>query len=263
MAGLGNLPDTILTRSVVIPMRRRSPSEFVEPYRHRIHAPQGNSLRDQIAAWAEEFSLNGNYPDMPEGIEDRAADVWEPLIAIADAAGDRWSKRGRVAAVSLVSRSEETAPSLGVRLLADLREIFGDSTQLPTETILQRLCGMEEAPWSDLRGKPLDPRRLAYYLRPYGVKSKTIRDGEATPKGYKLEDLSDAWVRYLPPSEKSATSATNDTNIMQVGDVAEVAHVAGFGERHSFPTPAGQMQAIEAKWGGEIVARQVDVSAPI
>jgi hypothetical protein len=49
MAGLGNLPDTILTRSVVIRMRRRAPTEQVEPYRRRLHAPDGNAIRDASA----------------------------------------------------------------------------------------------------------------------------------------------------------------------------------------------------------------------
>src|SRR5690349_9203581 len=40
LAGIGNLPDTILTRSVVIPMRKRAPTEFVEAYRARIHRRQ-------------------------------------------------------------------------------------------------------------------------------------------------------------------------------------------------------------------------------
>jgi hypothetical protein len=207
MAGLGNLPDTILTRSVVIRMRRRAPTEQVEPYRRRIHAREGNDLRNRLEAWAIEFHLD-NYPKMPDGVEDRAADVWEPLIAIADAAGERWSKRARVAAVTLVSLSKQTAPSLGVRLLADLREIFSDSIQLPTEVILQRLHDMEEAPWADLKGKPLNPRSLASYLHRYNVKSKTIRVGTTTSKGYTVEDLSDAWERYLPLCNKSVTTVT-------------------------------------------------------
>ena len=217
MAGLGNLPDTILTRSVVIRMRRRSPNERIEPYRRRLHSPEGYALRDRLAVWAEQFGLE-NYPEMPNGVEDRAADVWEPLIAIADSAGERWAKRARVAAVALVALSMESTPSLGVRLLSDLRTLFKGDAKLSTETILQKLCDIDEAPWGDLRGKPLDPRRLANYLRPYGVKSKTIQEGESRPKGYTAEDLFDAWDRYLPPAtEKSATSATSETEPSYVG----------------------------------------------
>ena len=41
-------------------------------------------------------------PDMPLGIEDRNADVWEPLLAIAEAAGGDWPQRAREAAIALV-----------------------------------------------------------------------------------------------------------------------------------------------------------------
>ena len=231
IAGLGKLPDSILTRSVVIRMRRRSPAEHVEPYRRRIHEVEGHALRERLVAWAEQFSLDG-YPEMPNGVEDRAADVWEPLIAIADAAGDRWSKRARATAVTLVTDARETPPSLGVRLLADLREIFGESTQLSTKTILEKLWAMEEAPWGDLRGKPLDPRRLSNYLRPYEVKPDTLRGDDSQFKGYKAANLSDAWNRYLPAfPDKSVPSVPNS------GGTAGTASTAyrGKGKGDSFP----------------------------
>ena len=211
LAGLGNLPDTILTRSVVIRMRRRAPNERLEPYRRRVHSPDGNLIRDRLADWAENFELDGNYPEMPKGVEDRDADVWEALIAVADAAGEKWSARARVAAVALVALSRESIPSLGVLLLTDLKVIFRDDDQLPTETILQRLLDMEEAPWGDLRGKPLGARGLANYLRRYGIRSKSVRVGKFTPKGYTKESMFDAWERYLATPTKSATSATSAT----------------------------------------------------
>ena len=71
-------------------------------------------------------ALAAAWPEMPDGIEDRDADVWEPLLAVADAAGGDWPERARVAAVALVALSKESTPSLGIRLLADLRDVFGD-----------------------------------------------------------------------------------------------------------------------------------------
>lgn len=200
LAGLGNLPDTILTRSVVIKMRRRAPSERVEPYRRRIHAAEGHHLREQLTKWAEQIrpDLEGAWPDMPDGVEDRAADVWEALLAIADAAGGEWPEEARVSAVTLVTDAKAATPSLGVRLLADLRELFGEQDAIPTESIIRSLVEMDESPWAYLRGKPIDPRKLANFLRPYGVKSKVIRIGATTHKGYSREDLYDAWSRYLP-----------------------------------------------------------------
>lgn len=144
----------------------------------------------------------------------RDADVWEALIAVADAAGGDWPKRAREAAKALIKEAHDVEPSLGIRLLADLKTVFGDVEQMTTEAILRALCAMPEAPWNDLRGKPLNERGLAQRLRPYGVKPKVIRVGEATPRGYTRESLHDPWLAYLPPSppDGSATSATSETD---------------------------------------------------
>ena len=101
LAGLGWLPDTLMSRSIVIRMRRRGPSEFVEPYRRRDEIDEGNALRDRLAGWAAAKAkiLYAARPAMPPGIEDRNADVWEALFAIADAAGGigrSWRARRRL-----------------------------------------------------------------------------------------------------------------------------------------------------------------------
>lgn len=215
LAGIGDLPDTILTRSIVVPMRRRAPDEQVEPYRRREVAPVAEKLYDRLAGWCEtaRHLCDGAWPDMPDGIADRAADVWEALLAVADAAGGDWPNRARVAAVALVALSMGRTPSLGVRLLSDLRTVFGDRDAMSTEEILTALHDLDEAPWADLKGKPLAARGLASRLRQYEVHSKTVRIGESTPKGYTREDLHDPWARYLEsplglPPKESATSAT-------------------------------------------------------
>lgn len=219
LAGLGNLPDTILSRSVVIKMRRRSPAEHVEPYR-RFHAAEGNQLRDRLAAWADEVRKRvPNRPDIPAGVEDRSADVWEPLLAVADAAGGRWPERARKSAVSLVSLAKADTPSLGVRLLADLRQIFGERDVMSTASIIEALNNLDEAPWADLRGAPLDAKHLANLLRAYGITPKQVRIGNSTLKGYTRKDLWDAWSRYLPPhdvensapSQRAAECETSET----------------------------------------------------
>lgn len=210
LAGLGNLPDTILTRSVIVRMRKRAPSEHVEPYRRREHAPGGHALRERLTRWAESLAarIGAAYPVMPPGVEDRAADVWEPLLAVADAFGGDWPSRARAAAVALVNDAKEVSPSLGVKLLADLRSIFGDRASLPTEEIIISLSAMEESPWADLRGRSIDSRRLANFLRPYGVQSKLVRIGANVSRGYTRIDLHDAWARYLPSLEPLASVTT-------------------------------------------------------
>jgi hypothetical protein len=176
-------------------MRRRHAGERVEPYRRRLHASEGNAIRDSIATWARGFELL--WPELPPGIEDRSADVWESLIAIADAVGGDWPKHARDAAVAHTA-AKEVEPSLGVRLLANIREVF-DGEKLPTKVLLEKLYALPESPWRDLRGKPLDDRGLANRLRQYDIKSKDIRTSAGTLKGYYRADFQDAWARYLPP----------------------------------------------------------------
>lgn len=204
MAGLGNLPDTILSRSIIARMRRRKPTEHVEPYRRRVHGEEGYRLRDRLAAWARQIRthLNAN-PPMPDGIEDRNADVWEALLSVADAAGGDWPDRARVAAVALVADARGNQPSLGVRLLTDLQTFFRTQSDAAwTADILAALHNLEEAPWGDLKGKPLDSRKLASLLRPYGVASKQVKIGSVNQRGYCRTDLLDAWARYLPLNEE-------------------------------------------------------------
>jgi hypothetical protein len=201
MAGIGDLPDTILGRSIILRMRRRAPSEHVEPYRRRVYLTEGKALHERVATWAAsvEDELTDTWPTMPDGIEDRAADVWEALLAVADAAGGQWPDRARAACIALVAESKESTPSLGIRLLADLKQVFGGKDHMSTFDILNALYSIEEAPWAELRGKPLDGRGLARMLKQYKVQPATVRiEKDKTAKGYHAQSLWDSWQRYLP-----------------------------------------------------------------
>jgi len=171
LAAIGELPDTIMDRAVVIRMRRRAPGERVQPYRTRRDAPPLNQLRE----------LQHATPAMP--LEDRAADTWEPLVAIADLAGGDWPARARDAAATMtaaeVQQEEDTSAS--VRLLSDLREVFGAADALYTTTILEALHKLEDAPWPDWYGRPLSTRDLAKLLRPYDIRSKSVREHGTGP----------------------------------------------------------------------------------
>ncbi len=227
LAGLGDLPDTLMSRSVIVRMRRRAPSEHVTPFRRRLHAAEGEALRDRLAAWTATVAgeVADAWPEMPDGVEDRPADVWEPLLAIADAAGGHWPERARAACVELVQVAASREASLGVRLLTDLRAVFGDADAHSTGTILDRLHDLDEAPWADLRGKPLDARGLARRLRQYEVTSTNVKVDGKVLKGYRREHLWDAWTRYLPDPRESATSATPATR--QVSGLPAVAAGSG------------------------------------
>jgi hypothetical protein len=208
IGGIGDMPDTIEDRAVVVSMRRRAPGEQVAQWRSRRAVPALRELRDRLHEWAV-GQLDKLAAAEPEEVpaEDRAADVWDPLIAIADAAGGDWPKRAREACKALTGGGVEDDPdSAGERLLRDLRAVFGESDQLPTATIISRLGAIEEAPWATWhRGEPLSPRALAGLLKPYGVRSQKWRDGADYARGYRRADLGDAWTRYAPLAATSAT----------------------------------------------------------
>jgi len=217
LAGLNDLPDTLMTRSIVIRMRRRAPNEYTEPWRQRRNGAEAKSIAERLRAWARCIT-SVSFAEPPLGIEDRNADVWEPLLTVAALAGGKWPEKARVAAVALVASAAEHTQSIGVQLLADLRKIFKSERRLGTEAIIQKLFALPESPWCDLRGKPLDARSLRRYLRPYDVKPKQLREGDRNIRGYERSDFDDAWSRYLQAEvplgwslKNNATTATSDT----------------------------------------------------
>ena len=201
MAGLGNLPDTLMTRSIVIPMKRRPSGVRLEPYRRRTNGAEGEVLKTRLAEFVSSVfaELATAWPVLPEGVEDRNADIWEPLLAVADVAGGRWPDLARDAAVSMVEEANEKPVTIGIRLLADLREVFGADDRLTTVEILERLHSIDTAPWANIKGEPIDSRFLARMLSKYEVPTgNTIKLSGKTHKGYERKHLADAWDRYLP-----------------------------------------------------------------
>jgi hypothetical protein len=94
-------------------------------------------------------------------------------------------------------------------LLADLKTIWDGTEGMHSDEILKRLNALVESPWGDLRGKPLDSRGLARFLKPYGVKPADVRAKEANRKGYRRADLHDAWQRYVPDEPRKPTPTTD------------------------------------------------------
>jgi hypothetical protein len=233
IAAIGELPETIADRSVSIGLQRRAPGETVERFRYREASAAAEPIRARLAAWAEGAidALREARPELPDVLNDRAQDGWEPLFAIADTAGDVWPKVARAAAATLHVDADDWDRSAAI--LRDLHVVFdaAGGDRLSSADAVAALNGLEESPWG---GWPLQARGLARLLRPYGVHSTKIRIGEATVRGYLRVDLDGAWSRYLTP-RKSGTSGTSGT--LQVAptsgvpDVADVPDFQGVRER--------------------------------
>lgn len=251
LAGLRTLPDTLASRSILIRMQRRAPDEHVEPFRLRKVQPQALAITMAVSEWCATIAdqMESAEPDMPSGIVDRAAECWEPLLAVADAAGNHWPKRARDAAIALVAGAIDDVQTRGVELLEHIRDAFGGDDRIWTETLLSRLVDRPESPWKDIRGKALDDRGLASRLRPYRIKSRDIKISGTVRKGYRVEDFSDAWKRYVPPARNlSATNATSATKLInnnkKVAQVAQVADISQEVETYAPDDPPGDWESL-------------------
>jgi hypothetical protein len=211
-AGIGRLPDTISDRCIPIRLIRRSRDEEIERFRKRDAEAATLSIRENLASWAQQNGqtekLRTARPNIPSELDDRQADICEPLLAIAELAGGEWPERAPSALVTLCTESQED-DSLGVKLLLSVREVFdaADVDRASTRELLERLTSQEsDAPWggwweNDLRNNNTrgPAAKLARLLKPYGIQARVIRlrDG-TTPRGYMREDFEQAWKRYCP-----------------------------------------------------------------
>jgi hypothetical protein len=197
MAGIGGVPDTIRDRAVNVRMRRRKAGETVRPFRERRDRPQLDEIRSMLTAWLGDDGVRAKLevaePEMD--LEDRAADVWEPLLMVADQAGGTWPARARAAAARMVAEADdEEEDTESVRLLHDIERIFTDLLQgdfVPTDVLLQHLYAVEDSPWREMA---ITPHRLGAELKKFGVKSG--RDTSGSKRGYKRLAFKDAWARY-------------------------------------------------------------------
>lgn len=199
LAGIGSLPDTVEDRSIIIRLRRRGASEHVEDFRRRIIMPEADRLRARLAAWVNTAGGDlGRFPDnMPDGLSDRAADCWEPLLAAADAAGGDWPQRARRAAVELATGPAEDS-ALPIRLLADCKTVFADRDRMASVELAAGLAELEDAPWGEWYGKPVSARTVAGFLRDFDIRPRLHRMGDGPARGYLQTDFHDSWSRYLP-----------------------------------------------------------------
>lgn len=212
VCGIGKLADTIEDRSIPLRLRRKVPGERVDNIRLSDQAIW-KRLQAQIARWADDncYAIEQARPAPAFGLNDRAQDCWEPLLAIADLAGGEWSARARAAAQELHG-IEEDAPSINAELLADIRAAFQrrSASRLSTALLIQQLIDDEEAPWATWnKGRPISARQLGARLAEFRIKSKNMRTTDGIVKGYDLADFKDAFARYLFSAENPVLSATS------------------------------------------------------
>ena len=223
LAGIGRPAGTIEDRSIKLVLRRKKKSEIVDQLRN---AEPGllDGLRSKLARFAEDNqkAVSLSRPEIPAALNDRAADNWYPLLAIADIAGGDWPKKARKTAM-IISGADTDTDSIGNELLTDIREVFYKKSitdRISLKKLLEYLCEDDERRWKTFnRGNSMTTRQLSDQLSEYGIKSKQMRYNDSScgnsdgDKGYEVKWFDDTFSRYLLPYIViSETQKQNDIN---------------------------------------------------
>jgi hypothetical protein len=224
IALIGKLPATLQDRSIVVPMRRKLARERVERL-PRDPTEAFKQLRRRCRRWADDHldALRGADPQAISGLNDRAADNWRSLLAIAEVVGGKWPERAGKAAVAF-SGGDRDADDLREQLLVDIRDHFhpvdDNGCPLPvrdrvrSRDLADALAALEGRPWADWRhGKPISPNQVAKLLAPFSIVPKTVRfDAATTAKGYEVRQFQEAFDRYLPAQTDTTSQAYKNSH---------------------------------------------------
>lgn len=201
-AGIGRLPDTVASRSIPIEMVRKLPGEKVQPFREREVTSATLPIRKALKAWAtpQVIRLLQDSRSAPiAGLSDRQNDMAEPLLCIAQLAGDEWLQRLIKSLETIFKVNDSEDQSIGTTLLTDIRSVYDEmqADSLDSETLAENLCEIQESPWASLaNGRKMTPHLLARMLRRFRIMPSKFRLGSSTYRGYKRVDFEDLWLRY-------------------------------------------------------------------
>ena len=204
IARIGRLPETLADRCILIKMQRKTPKDQCE----RLRDLETADLCRQCAQFVEanRETITSAKPSIPSALNDRAADIWEPLLAIADCAGGDWPARAREAALALSSDTRENNP-VG-SLLLDIFLLFATSGQdrIPTRALVEALnTQFPDRPWMETRqGQRSTEMWLSEQLRPFGINPRTFRSQNSILRGYDRDDFAEVFRRYIPATELDA-----------------------------------------------------------
>jgi len=203
LAAIGRLPDTLADRCIVLRMQRKTERESCE----RLKDLDATPLRRRCARFAQDQGerIATAAPAMPPDMNDRAGDIWEPLLALADLAGGPWPEWARQAAVGLTMSAQENSPMGSLLFGIALQFVNTGAQRLSSREIVTGLNDLPNRPWATLRqGREISELWLSEQLRPYGIRPRTIRIGQTTARGYHEEEFRDVFRRYIPKAEFDA-----------------------------------------------------------
>lgn len=200
MGGRGILADDLMNRAVNIHMKKSPDAEKLEDFRIRTARYALEKTFGMLDSWSRAsgdiLEYMGTEP--PEAAKGRRADIWEPLIAIAELAGSDWLHAAMDACRTLetVDHSKgETDVPLSVKMIRHIEQMFhatGDGTPVKGMATADIIDGLVQLGWDE---RMIHPKSLAKVLREFDIESTTFRpdDGEGVVRGYLAVQFSDLW----------------------------------------------------------------------
>ena len=200
IATTASLPDDMNLRAIVLTLPRpaRDSPDLPMPG----DPPEGVlQLRAklQTAAAVAADRLAHVHPAAPPAFHAAAREKWRPLIALAYVV--ELSMRGGVTlAVQSASLSEAASASA---LLQDLHTLYGDADEhVPSARMLADLAATARA------DRTLDAAELARRLAAFGLRPVSVRLKDQVVRGYRAEELAEAFARYLIPFDAVTSNAS-------------------------------------------------------
>jgi hypothetical protein len=203
IAGIGTLPGTIADRAIPIVLKRRTKAEKIDRWRNRdgqlAAKPIGAALAASVTAVLT--ALRTARPALPDELNDRQQDVWEPLLAIADEADGLWPTQACAAAKALSGGETDTTDDLRVDLLSDIRTLLTGkeaadilvANLVASTPLLATLVALPDRPWATFGKleKPMTGHKLAWLLKPFDI----FPTSDGTVRGYRQDAFNDAFGR--------------------------------------------------------------------
>jgi hypothetical protein len=148
LAGIGQLPATLHSRSIHIPLAKAGPGELPAHF-DRTQVEPEKLLGRKLARWAQDnfAALKQIRPVLPTSAYNRLGDNWRPLFAIAQLIGGTWPQRVLESFSHLTTRPRREAESLAVNLLSDIRKVFDDRKAhvLSTRQLIEELSDLPDS----------------------------------------------------------------------------------------------------------------------
>jgi len=220
ISSLTKLPDTIADRSIVVEMSRKTAVEKVLRKSITFY-DDSQILRRKLLRWGLDAmpELQKTEINLPNLGNDRMTDNWLPLATIAYLLYEDWYNKAIEAMRELSGYHIDADDSANIMALEDIRHVFTEQQvdRLSSEEIVNHLIALDDRPWPEWRqGKPLTKNGLARLLKPFSIKTKKIRFPQGSLQGYRLDQFSESFYRYLPPDQNGTPEQISKINTLHV-----------------------------------------------